>query len=145
LLRKLPDVCGVGLDISPYSKQFADTQMRALGLDARYRVELRDVTQEPVASTTPWLVCVEVLEHLDDPVGFLQGLRRNMAPGARAFITAAVNAAHTDHIYLYRDAGEVLAHLREAGFSLEQSFVGAAYPPSAPGVPVPEAAAFVVF
>jgi len=38
----------------------------------------------------------------------------------------------------------VLAHLLEAGFTLEQSFIGAAYRPSAPGVPVPQAAAFIV-
>jgi hypothetical protein len=68
-----------------------------------------------------------------------------MAPGAKAFITAALNAAHADHIYLYRTPEAVLAHLVEAGFTLEQSFVGAAYKPSAPGVPVPLAAAFVVY
>jgi 2-polyprenyl-3-methyl-5-hydroxy-6-metoxy-1,4-benzoquinol methylase len=145
LLRKLPSVKGIGLDISPSSKLFTETQMTALGVETRYHVELRDVTLTPMHSKTDWLVCVEVLEHLDDPVTFLRGLRRNMAPGARAFITAALNAAHADHIYLYRNADEVLAQLIQAGFSLEQSFVGAAYKPSAPGVPVPQAAAFIVF
>jgi hypothetical protein len=86
-----------------------------------------------------------VLEHLEDPVAFLRGLRATMAPGAKAFITAAVNAAHADHIYLYRSADDVLAHLIDAGFTLEQSFVGAAYKPPAPGVPVPQAAAFIVY
>jgi hypothetical protein len=56
-----------------------------------------------------------------------------------------LNAAHADHIYLYRNSNEVLAHLVDAGFTLEQSFVGAAYKPSSPDVPVPEAAAFIVF
>jgi 2-polyprenyl-3-methyl-5-hydroxy-6-metoxy-1,4-benzoquinol methylase len=103
------------------------------------------VTVEPPERLADWLVCVEVLEHLEDPVAFLRGLRAAMAPGAKAFITAAINAAHADHIYLYRSADDVLAHLIEAGFTLEQSFVGAAYKPSAPGVPVPEAAAFIVY
>lgn len=145
LLGQLPDISGIGLDISPWSQQFTEAQVRALGMDARYRVELRDVTAEPMTPRADWLVCVEVLEHLDDPVAFLRGLRRNMAPGARAFVTAAVNAAHADHIYLYRNGDEVLAHLLEAGFALEQSFIGSAYKPSAPGVPVPEAAAFIVY
>ncbi|MGP1629343.1 MAG: class I SAM-dependent methyltransferase [Giesbergeria sp.] len=145
LLRKLPGICGIGLDISPHSKKFAEIQMESLGLGHRYQVELRDVTAEPVESKNHWLVCVEVLEHLDDPVNFLRGLRRNMAPGGRAFITAALNSAHADHIYLYRRPDEVLAQLLEVGFALEQSFVGVAYRPSAPGVPVPEAAAFIVF
>lgn len=145
LLRRLPEIKGLGLDISPSSKKFTEAQIGALGVANRYHVELRDVTATPIEAKADWLVCVEVLEHLDDPVAFLRGLRRNMAPGARAFITAALNAAHADHIYLYRNATEVLSQLIEAGFTLEQSFVGAAYKPSAPGVPVPEAAAFIVF
>ncbi|WP_373989516.1 cyclopropane-fatty-acyl-phospholipid synthase family protein [Duganella sp. BuS-21] len=145
LLRALPQVRGIGLDISPSSQLFTETQLKALGVADRYRTELRDVTAEPLNPPADWLVCVEVLEHLDDPVAFLRGLRRNMAPGAKAFITAALNAAHADHIYLYRNGGEVLAHLIEAGFTLEQSFIGMAYKPSAPGVPVPEAAAFIVY
>jgi hypothetical protein len=86
-----------------------------------------------------------VLEHLDDPVAFLRSLRLYMAPGAKAFITAAVNAAHSDHIHLYRNGNEVLDHLNEAGFTMEQCYIGAAYKPTSVGVPVPEAAAFIVY
>jgi hypothetical protein len=68
-----------------------------------------------------------------------------MSHGAKAFITAALNAAHTDHIYLYRNGAEVLAHLIEAGFTLEQSYTATAYKSVSPGVPVPEAAAFLVY
>lgn len=145
LLRKLPKVKGVGVDISPSAKHFSEAHMRAISMADRYHVELRDVTARPMEPRATWLVCVEVLEHLDDPIAFLQGLRRNMKYGSRAFITAALNAAHTDHIYLYRSPNEVLAHLLEVGFTLEQSFVGSAYKPTSPGAPVPEAAAFIVY
>ena len=145
VLRKLPIVHGIGLDISPSSKIFTEMHMKSLGVDHRFKVKLSDATAKPIEPKTDWLVCVEVLEHLEDPVAFLHGLRRNMAPGARAFITAALNAAHADHIYLYRSSDEVLAQLMEAGFALEQLFVGSAYKPSGPGVPVPQAAAFIVF
>lgn len=145
MLRKLPKVTGIGLDISPSSKSFAEAQIKALSLTDRYRVVLRDVTTVPMEPKASWLVCVEVLEHLDDPVAFLRGLRRNLEPGGRAFITAALNAAHADHIYLYRNSHEVLTQIVEVGFTLEQSFVAAAYKPSSPGVPVPEVAAFIVY
>jgi SAM-dependent methyltransferase len=145
LLRRLPWVRGTGYDISPSSKQFTEDQVRALGVEDRYEVQLRDVTARPVQPRADWLVCVEVLEHLEDPVAFLRGLRASLAPGGRAFITAALNAAHADHIHLYRTPDDVLAQLVEAGFTLEQSFVGAAYAPRAPGVPVPSAAAFIVY
>jgi len=146
LLRNLPDIRGVGIDISPSSKKFTEVQLAGLGVSDRYRVELRDITAtespDPKAS---WIVCVEVLEHLDDPVAFLRSLRLCMAPGAKAFITAAVNAAHSDHIHLYRNGNEVLDHLNEAGFTMEQCYIGAAYKPTSVGVPVPEAAAFIVY
>jgi hypothetical protein len=35
--------------------------------------------------------------------------------------------------------------LQQAGFAIEQSFSATAFAPSAPGVPVPEAAAFVLY
>jgi 2-polyprenyl-3-methyl-5-hydroxy-6-metoxy-1,4-benzoquinol methylase len=145
MLRDLPLVRGMGMDISPWSKSFTERQLAAMGLANRYEAELRDVTTKPMERKADWLVCVEVLEHLDDPVTFLRGLRRNMSHGAKAFITAALNAAHTDHIYLYRNGAEVLAHLIEAGFTLEQSYTATAYKSVSPGVPVPEAAAFLVY
>lgn len=144
LLRRLPQVDGTGFDISPSSQRFTEAQVSALGVGDRYQVLLRDITTTAADLTTDWLVCVEVLEHLEDPVAFLRALRATMGPGGKAFITAALNAAHADHIHLYRTSEDVLTHLVEAGFALEQSFVGAAYRPSAPGVPVPLAAAFVV-
>jgi SAM-dependent methyltransferase len=143
LLQGLPDARGKGYDISPASKTYAERHIQAFGLSDRFEVELRDVVTEPV-SPVKCLVCVEVLEHLEDPQAFLRALRAGLAPGGRAFITAALDAPNADHIYLYRKPEEVLEHLTAAGFTLEQSFLGAAYPPAEPGIPVPMAAAFVV-
>jgi len=143
-LQELPAVRGRGLDISESSKAFAERQLAAFGVSDRYEVAIEDVTLATPDDSAEALICVEVLEHLEDPVGFLRALRRVLKPGGRAFITAALNAAHTDHIYLYSNAGEIEAQLIEAGFASEQYFVGQAYPPSRPGIPVPLAAAFVV-
>ncbi|MBP7650300.1 MAG: class I SAM-dependent methyltransferase [Phenylobacterium sp.] len=143
LLQALPGATGHGLDISPASQAYANRHLSAFGFGDRYQVHLRDVAEEAEASAS-WLVCVEVLEHLEDPVTFLQTLRRTLAPGGRAFITAALDAANADHIYLYRTSEQVQAHLEAAGFALEQAFLGAAYKPVRAGAPVPLAAAFVV-
>lgn len=143
LLARLPQSTGNGYDISPSSCQFARRHIEAAGVQARYTMNEQDIIARTIAPV-PWLVCVEVLEHLEQPIEFLKALRAGLAPGGKAFITAALNAAHTDHIYLYRNGEEVWEHLRTAGFTLEQSFVAAAYAPPGPGVPVPLAAAFVV-
>lgn len=143
LLARLPQSSGKGYDISPSSCQFARQHIAAAGMQARYTMNEQDIIAQPIAPV-PWLVCVEVLEHLEQPVEFLKALRAGLVPGGKAFITAALNAAHADHIYLYRNGEEVWEHLRAAGFTLEQSFIAAAYAPPGPGVPVPLAAAFVV-
>ena len=143
-LEALPGSTGTGYDISLSSCAFASRHVQAVGAGHRYRMAEQDIIARPI-EPVPALICVEVLEHLEDPVAFLTALRRGLAPGGRAFITAALNAAHADHIYLYRNGEEVVAHLEQAGFTLEQSFVGAAYAPPAPGVPVPLAAAYVVY
>ncbi|MBV9486201.1 MAG: class I SAM-dependent methyltransferase, partial [Frankiaceae bacterium] len=143
LLQQLPDIRGVGYEISPASKAFTEGQVAAFGFADRYEVLLQDIADRDMASTQ-WLVCVEVLEHLEDPVAFLRLLRASLAPGGKAFITAALNAPHVDHIYLYVQSAEVEAQLEAAGFTLEQTFVGVAHPPRAPGLPVPLVAAYIV-
>lgn len=139
----VPGLQGIGYDISASSKSFAEWQARAFGVANRFRVELRDVVDNPPAPTD-WLVSVEVLEHLEEPVRFLLGLRAILNAGGRAFVTTALNAPNADHIYLYRTAAEVCAQFEAAGFAVEQYFCALAGKPSFRGAPVAEVAAFVV-
>lgn len=143
-LQALPRIRGVGVDISPSSKRFAERHMEAFGLADRYEVRLQDLLEQTESAWAASIICVEVLEHLEDPILFLKALKRALRPGGRAFVTAAINAAHTDHIYLYRAPAEVERQLLEAGFDVEQYFAGYAYKPLRPDLPVPVAAAFVV-
>jgi 2-polyprenyl-3-methyl-5-hydroxy-6-metoxy-1,4-benzoquinol methylase len=143
LLQALPAASGAAYDISPAAKAFAERHVAAFGYADRYHVHLRNVLTEPV-EPCQWLVCVEVLEHMEDPLSLLRILRRTLVDGGRAFITAAINAPNVDHIYLYTTADEVVAQLVEARFGLEQAFIGPAYVPRQPDLPVPTVAAFVV-
>lgn len=143
LLETVPNVAGRGIDISESSRHFAEEHVRSYGLASRYGTEIRDVIENPL-DPVDWLICVEVLEHLEDPTALLSALRSSLRPGGKAFITTALNAANVDHIYLYRSTDEVLAQLLATGFSLEQSFHAAAHPPTSPGAVVPSVAAFVV-
>lgn len=143
-LQSLPGAVATGIDISTSSLGFAQRQIEAFGLADRFTTRCEDVTVATPTGSANNLICVELLEHLEDPLEFLVALRRVLVPGGRAFITAALNAAYTDHIYLYREPGEVERQLVQAGFVPEQWFVGQAYAPPRVGVPVPLAVAFVV-
>ena len=142
-LTHLPGARGTAFDISPSSRKFTEWHAGAFGVADRLEVHLRDVVQDP-PDPVEWLVCVEVLEHLEDPVAFLRGLRGILAPGGQAFVTTALNAPNADHIYLYRHPQEVHDQLEGAGFTVEQYFCAMAGKPSFPGAPVAAVLAFVV-
>jgi SAM-dependent methyltransferase len=143
LLAAAPLARGIGFDVSEFSVAYARQQLERFGCADRYEFRLADVTRDEVEAPAPFLICVEVLEHLEDPPALLRVLRRMLAPGGKGLITAAITAPNADHIYLYRDAEEVHRQLRDAGFRLEQGFVAAAYRPRG-SEPVPTVAAFVV-
>lgn len=142
-LQAVPAAQGLGLDISPVSVRFTRAHLDAFGVLDRYDTDLRNVIEQPPEGRVSHVICVEVLEHLEDPVALLGSLKNMTAPGGRLFITAALNAANADHIYLYRNAEEVLSHAEEAGLHVEQYHFGNAYPAPKYGVPVPGVMAMV--
>ncbi|ASW96091.1 class I SAM-dependent methyltransferase [Mycobacterium intracellulare] len=134
---------GVGYDLSPVSVNFTLAHLEAFGLLDRYDTSLRDVIAQPPEDQISHVICVEVLEHLEDPVALLRALKNMTAPAGKLFITAALNAANADHIYLYRNAEDVLAQAEESGLHVEHYYFANAYPAPTRGVPVPGAMAMV--
>jgi SAM-dependent methyltransferase len=144
ILDELPEIRGVGFDISPLSLKFTQRHVAGYGFSDRYELLLQDILTDPPGRKFQSVICVEVLEHLEDPVALLRGLKAMVAPGGKLFVTAALNAAHADHIYLYRQPSDVLAQAEEAGLHVENFFFANAYAPDRPGVPVPAALAMVL-
>jgi SAM-dependent methyltransferase len=142
-LQVVPAAQGFGYDLSPVSVRFTRAHLDAFGLLGRYDTCLRNVIDQPPEDQVGHVICVEVLEHLEDPVALLRGLKNMTAPGGKLFITAALNAANADHIYLYRNAEEVLVQAEGAGLHVEHYYFANAYPAPKRGVPVPGAMAMV--
>ena len=137
-LQGAQSAVGVGFDISPASCAFTENHITAFCCRERYKTVLLNVMEdspEPV----DWLICVELLEHLPDPMALLRTLRRMLRPGGRAFIATALNAPNSDHLYLYRTGDEIMGQLYDAGFHVIQSQFNAAYPTKTP----PTVAAFI--
>lgn len=123
ILQTWPGIQGQAIDISPASVEFAS----ALN-PTRYQATVQSIEQIP-STSTDWLVCVEVLEHVEDPVQFLLQLHRVLKPGGTAFISAAINAASHDHIYLYSNTEQVQAHIEQVGFVVQQQLTTMASEP----------------
>ena len=142
-LESRPSSIGVGFDISKYSLNFTRRVIAAHGFGERYTIQQRDVIARPVTRLCDLIISQEVLEHLEDPPAFLRALRAMLKPGGYGYITAAINAGHTDHIYLYRTADEVRTQLTDAGFNVLDSQIESNYPEK-PVELRPTAAGFLV-
>ena len=143
LLTALGDAQGWAFDMSPFSLEYSRDQLTAFHVADRWRPEIRDIVKDTPGRQWPCLVCIEVLEHLEDPLAFLKALRSMLSVGGYGLISAAVTAPNEDHIYLYNSAAEVRVQLEEAGFTILDSREDRAYDPKA-SEPVPINAAFVV-
>jgi SAM-dependent methyltransferase len=142
-LAAAPEMRGTAYDISEHSLAYARAHVGAFGFADRWTGEIRNVITDPPAETWPCIVSVEVLEHLEDPLAYLQAVRARFEKGGFGFITAAITAPNEDHIYLYRDHREVAAQIEAAGFSILDFQEDLAYEPKA-DEPVPRLAAFIV-
>ncbi len=143
LLTAVPQGKGWAFDLSPYSLEYSSAQLASFGVGDRWQHELRDIVLETPDRQWPFLVCIEVLEHLEDPLTFLKALRRMLAPGGRGLISAAVTAPNEDHIFLYTSGDAVREQIEAAGFTVVDSQEDRAYVPKG-SEPVPINAAFVV-
>ncbi|MCG3195885.1 MAG: hypothetical protein GHCLOJNM_00354 [bacterium] len=144
ILNGLPGARGHGWDLSPHSLKFTERLLSRFGTAERYTSHLSDILTAPDIEPLPFVVSVEVLEHLEDPLTFLIGLRKMVAPGGKAFITAALNSPHEDHVYHYRTELDVLDQVRAAGFHVENAFSAYAYPPTKRSPLVPSVEAVIV-
>ena len=114
-LELLPTSHGVGFDISQYALDFTGWMLGRFAVQDRYQLENRDI-RYGYRTLCDFLICQEVLEHLEDPAEFCKWLFALIRPGGHAYITAALNAAHSDHIFLFETTEQLERMLRDAGF-----------------------------
>ena len=143
-LRVLPKAVGEGFDMSPFSLEHTVGLLKKWGFEGRYRTNLGDITRRDSSEKADLVCSIEVLEHLEDPQGFLHALANMVKPGGLGFVSAAINAPNADHIYLYRSYTEVQEQLISAGFDIVDYCNDEAYAPRRKGELVPVNAAFIV-
>jgi SAM-dependent methyltransferase len=115
-LQRWPQAQAHLYDLSPHSLGFAQ---RLLARHAGRCVFLQDdVATAPSLPTVDRLVCSEVLEHVPRPELVLQRATAVLAPGGRAFLTAAIDAPQPDHIYLFRSDQEVFDMVAANGLTV---------------------------
>jgi 2-polyprenyl-3-methyl-5-hydroxy-6-metoxy-1,4-benzoquinol methylase len=115
----------VGLDISATSvaitRSVLEHPLYATGKN--YRLEQGDFLGTSVTGTYDALVIGEVLEHVEEPLPFLEKARTLVPPGGYFYMSTAVNGPVIDHIYLFRTVGEVDDMIKAAGFTIDNCII----------------------
>lgn len=118
-LTQVPGMTLEGLDISPTSLELAPRMAVGAGVGERCIYRVADATQVSHGQGRfDAAICCFMLEHLEQPAEFLAGLAPALKPGALAFVTLALTAAQTDHIYEFRLESEAIVMAEKAGFEL---------------------------
>lgn len=120
ILRDVPESTYTGVDLSPHSLAFSRESFQLFGIDeSRWQLLEGDATSADMSiAPADWLVCCEVLEHVDDPVGLLRGMQPLIKPDGKAFISTVANLEAEDHVYLFDDAAHIQRAIAEAGFTV---------------------------
>jgi SAM-dependent methyltransferase len=137
-MSALPDVRGIGYDISPHSVSFGRRVATAFGFADHFTFVEQDAFANPPKDKADYIVSQEVLEHLEDPLVFCKNLRGILKNDGYAYITAAITAAHSDHIYLFKSPAELKLMLEAAGFRsvmyIEESSIDTRVPEMTPRI-----------
>ena len=115
-LKALPGATSTLVDISEASVALCRKLIDVVGLSKRATVMHRDaLTFRPSERLDAGISCF-LLEHLEDPRALVSNLSEGLKEGAMAFVTTALTAAETDHIYEFRRESEVINLVEDCGF-----------------------------
>jgi 2-polyprenyl-3-methyl-5-hydroxy-6-metoxy-1,4-benzoquinol methylase len=102
------------VDISPTS---IEVSKKFIGSNLVEYV-LSDIFKYETNTKYNFITMGEVIEHVEDPVALLNKLKELLAPNGVIFMTTPTNAPSIDHIYLFRNALEVIDVIHEAGLEV---------------------------
>jgi SAM-dependent methyltransferase len=77
----------------------------------------------PIERRYDAIIMCEVLEHLSDPAQALRTVRKHLKAGGKMFVTAAVNIAQEDHVFLYPDLETCRLQLSDSGLTVEEEWI----------------------
>jgi len=144
MLKNISTINGEGFDLSPYSLRHTKAMLSSRKLGDRYKINLSNIVTNPPKKKVPFILSIEVLEHLENPEEFLCALNNMLGDGGLGLISAAINAANADHIYLYKNTNEVKEQIEKCGFKIIDYIQDEAYPPKKDEELVPVNASFIV-
>lgn len=119
-LRRFPGLRASLLDISKTSIQVTTEILKTFQIDsARFDFIHGDFLTVPMeGGDFDFISMGEVLEHVNDALGFLKRAHSLLKPDGRLFMTTCANAPAIDHIYHFHNADEIRDLIHQAGLRI---------------------------
>jgi len=112
---------GLGVDISHRMLGHAGHVLQAWRLDGRATLTNSDLRRLPFASGTfDFVMAMEVLEHVPNPLSGMGELARIVAPGGYLVTSIPVRDPAPTHLHVFDSVAEVLDMHRSAGLTVER-------------------------
>ncbi len=84
-----------------------------------YKIVKQDFFNYNAQKKADAFICNEVLEHIENPSLFLEKIADITHKGSFIYLTTAINAPSSGHIYLFRNTDEVFKIVNDAGLMVE--------------------------
>lgn len=133
MLHRFPKATLNLIDISSTSIEVACDILDAFGIDrSRVQCTHADFMNAPLsASSFDSIVMGEVLEHVNDAVGFLSKAAYYLRPNGTIFMTTCANCPAPDHVYHFHTVQEIRDVIHAAGLEISEE-------QALPAEPVPQ-------
>lgn len=122
---------GIGVDLSPQAISAAEMLFLVNWQSAQVSIREEDIYAYGAAEQVDRIICVEFLEHVEDPLRVLAKLHDTLKADGKVFLATVAWAAAIDHIYLYKSADEIRRHIARSGFVIEKEYVQNIFPKDA--------------
>lgn len=124
LLNKFQDKKLDLVDISPYSVDYTKKLLYLSKLNIDWvNIETRDLFNLTGENKYDFIICGELIEHLEKPKEALDILNRLLRTNGIIFLTTAIYSADIDHIYLFHDVNEVRELITKSGFLIKSELI----------------------
>lgn len=120
LLEKNTTMSYLGIDISKSSLEFSRVLLDVRFADRQIVLIEQDATSPKFAQNKKYdfVICCEVMEHVENPRKLLQNIFSSMNSNGKAFITTVSNLEAVDHIFLFRSSQEIRDMIEGVGFAI---------------------------
>lgn len=119
---------GIGVDLSDTAIDFTKQLFEINGQLNQIKLIKEDINQYKSDINFDRIICIEFIEHVENPIVILKKIKSLLADNGKVFLTTVAWAAHIDHIYLYRSADEIRNHIAQSGFKIEKEYIQNIFP-----------------